>query len=64
MMDLIDAMFLESNLLNDIDGEILKEMIEFSLYSMEVDISQDIKRVIKTFCASNLSAAMVMLNIN
>jgi hypothetical protein len=62
MIDLMDAMFLESNLLNEIDGNTLKDMIEYSLYSMELDISQDLNRVIKTFCASNLSAAMVILN--
>jgi hypothetical protein len=62
MIDLMDAMFLESNLLNEIDGNTLKDMIEYSLYSMELEISQDLSRVIKTFCASNLSAAMVILN--
>eukprot|EP01080_Neovahlkampfia_damariscottae_P005077 gene5077-8677_t len=59
MMDLVEAIFLESNIFENInDEDLLTDLIEYSIFIMESDVHNSFSNVMKWKCASNFSTSM------
>ena len=59
-MDLIEAIYLESNLYEQfIEEDNLSNLIEYSLFVMESEMNLKFKNVLKWKCASSFSISML-----